>query len=373
MLIYRYIFLFIFTIFYSIKFNSLAVEPKINNFILNQNKNTIVVAQTQTVLAQKYTVLVNSNKIINPEKKEKAFYLAGILLTSITFLFIVFLLFKPEKQKNTKETKIPLVKTEVIVFTKNEAESLARENNIVIIPDTNANPVKSEDRSDIAEEKTSEPIFSMIGMEEDEELAYQPILEEIVEVREAELINSETTVAEIPPESTGSSEPQVNCDLMGKLTIVNSQTTKIDVVFELIQDLQKNSSVNSKRAKNLRRKAIWELGQTKDFRAIEHLIEILPKVGSLEKSLILDSISKIANHSFKTVNSVLLTSLEDESVEVRKNAIKDLIYLYQSLSSVTIQLSKMTEDSNLEVQNTAKWALEQFEKISFPIAFIDDK
>ena len=372
MFFYRYVFIFVFTIVYSIKINSFAVELKTNNFISNQK--TTFEARSQNAFTEKHIVLAEPSEVENIEETDKSLYLAGIALTSITFLFIVFILFKPEKQHDTEETKTALVEQEAIVPIENKAKPLAQKNNIVIIPDKNIDEVKSDNRLHIANEKTPEPIFSMIGMEQDEDLTYQPISEqEIIEIREAELIRPETTIAKISPESANSSEPEVNCDLMGKLTIVKSQTTKIDIVFELIQDLQKNSSANNKRAKDIRRKAIWELGQTNDFRAVEHLIQIMPEVESLEKSLILDSITQIANHSIKTINNVLLTSLEDESIEVRKNAIKDLIYLYQSLSSAVIRISQMTENSNMEVRNTAKWALEQFDKISFPVVSIDEK
>ena len=362
MFVYRYVSIFILTIVYIIglELNSLAIEPTIENNPLSNQR---------TSLKDKSIVLAEVNEAKDTEEINKKFYLAGIVLTSITFSFIVFFLFKPEKQPDTEEKiETDRVKPEPIVPIENKATSLAQENKSVIISDKNADLSKSDNRQNITKEITCGPVFSMIGMEE--ELVRKLILErEIVEITEVELIKPDI-VAE-SPELANSNEPKVNSDPMGKLTIVKSKTTEIDVVFELIQDLQNNSSVNSKKAKDIRRKAIWKLGQTNDFRAVEPLIQIMPRVGSMEKSLILDSIARIANRNFKTINNVLSISLKNESVEVRKNAIKDLRYLYQSLSSVTIRLSKMTEDSNMEVRNTAKWALEQFEKISFPIASID--
>ena len=152
---------------------------------------------------------------------------------------------------------------------------------------------------------------------------------------------------------------RVGANPLGKVTIVTSQTTEIDLVFELIKDLQQSD-------RELRRKAIWELAQTSDSRGIKPLVEIMPLVDSLDKSLILDAITKIADRSFKPLNNALVSSLDDESSEVRKNAIRDLTTLYESVSQITKRLNQMMEDSDQEVQQTAKWALKQFNQVSLP-------
>ena len=366
MSIYRYVFIFAFTIAHISGSSSLAVEPT-TNILISHQKNTSL-DKFQNIDREKYIVLAKPNEAETIEETDKSLYLAGIALTLITFIFIVFLLFKPEKQQDSEE--IVSVKGEVIIPVEDETISFAQKNNIVIIPDKNTNAATS----DAADKKTAEPIFSMIGMEQDEELAYQPISAvKTVEIQKAKALEPGTSVAETLPELANNSEPKVNCDLTGKLTIIKSKTTKIDVVSELIQDLQKNSKADSKGAKDLRRKAIWKLGKTNNFLAIEHLIQIMPDVESLEKSLISDSITQIVNRSFATVDNVLLTLLENESIEVRKSATEDLIYFYQSLSSAVIHLSKMTENSNAEVRNTARWALKRLDKISFPTISIDEK
>ena len=56
--------------------------------------------------------------------------------------------------------------------------------------------------------------------------------------------------------------------------------------------------------------------------------------------------------------------MSDNDAEVRKNAIQDLTSLYHSMSTITIRLSKMIDDRDLEVRQTAKWALEQFNQMA---------
>lgn len=375
MFVYRYISLFTFVVIYSfgLQLNSLAIEPTSKKNIL-LDRTIAAKADLPNDFRQEYIIIAAKSADEQTENVDKRLSLLGIAITSVGFLFMVFLLFKPEKKQDQEQTETALVDREAIESVENEATSLKAESDAIMISEQNTDLSESQERSNPKENESAEPVFPMIGMEQGEDLERLPISNrEIAEIDRSKLIKPETTVAEISEQLANASEPKVNSDLMGKVTIVRSQTTEIDVVFELIQDLQNNSSAKGIGAKDLRRKAIWELGQTNDFRAVEHLIQIMPEVESLEKSLILDSITRIANRSLETVNNVLLTCLDNECVEVRKKAIKDLTYLYQSLSLVAVHLAKMTEDSDTEVRDTAKWALKQFDKISFPVASIEEK
>jgi hypothetical protein len=144
-------------------------------------------------------------------------------------------------------------------------------------------------------------------------------------------------------------------EVLNKVTIVTAKTTEIDVVFELLQDLQQSDRF-------LRRKAIWKLAHTGDFRAIEPLVAIIPKVDSVDKTLILDAITKIAQRSWQPINKALYISLKDQNAEVKKNAIRDATVLYKSILPLTQCLSQMLGDSDREVQQTAQWALQQFQQ-----------
>ncbi|GAB4527028.1 MAG: hypothetical protein Tsb0014_07500 [Pleurocapsa sp.] len=141
----------------------------------------------------------------------------------------------------------------------------------------------------------------------------------------------------------------------GEITLFTSPTSKIDLVAELIEDLRKGD-------RQMRHRIIWELAQKSDSRAIKPLIEILPTVDSLEKSLILEAIAQIANRTLNPINNILISALNDENSEVRKNAIRDLANIYESISQVNRRLLQMLEDSDLEVQQTAKWALQKLQQ-----------
>ena len=143
---------------------------------------------------------------------------------------------------------------------------------------------------------------------------------------------------------------------LGKVTIATSKTTKIDLVFELIKDLQEGD-------REVRRKAIWELAQKSDSRGISPLIEMMPHVDSLERNLILEAITQITSRTLQPMNRVLLKSLEDDNPQVRKNAIRDLTRLYHLMSKVTKRLSQMTEDADLDVRQTARWALQELDRL----------
>ncbi len=135
-----------------------------------------------------------------------------------------------------------------------------------------------------------------------------------------------------------------------------SQITKLDIVPELIEDLQQ-------RDRNLRRKSIWELAQRGDSRAMKPLVELMVKVDSQERSLILEAMTQIASRTLKPMNKALSLSLEDVNSQVRQNAIRDLTRVYELMSQVTQRLSQAVNDSDEEVQETAKWALKELNQM----------
>ena len=135
-----------------------------------------------------------------------------------------------------------------------------------------------------------------------------------------------------------------------------SQVSKLDIIPELINNLQ-----HSDRAS--RRKTIWELAQRADSRAMKPLVELMVKVDSQERSLILEAMTQIASRTLKPMNKALSLSLEDDNSQVRQNAIRDLTRVYELMSQVTQRLSEATDDSDEEVQQTAKWALKQLNQM----------
>ena len=163
-------------------------------------------------------------------------------------------------------------------------------------------------------------------------------------------VNATTTVTNTP-KTKANLQTLPNQD---QVSVVKQTTRlpKIDIVETLIQDL--NAPDSSKR-----RKAIWELAQRADSRAVTPLVELLIDSDSKQRSLILEALAQIGTRTLKPLNRALTVSLQDESPEVRKNAIRDLLGVYESVLQVSNVLSHAANDSDAEVQETARWALSQ--------------
>ncbi|MDY6902149.1 MAG: peptidoglycan-binding protein, partial [Cyanobacteriota bacterium] len=135
-----------------------------------------------------------------------------------------------------------------------------------------------------------------------------------------------------------------------------SRLAKVNVVDELIQDLDSSNPTQ-------RRKAIWELGQKGDSRAIQPLVEQMVNADSQQRSLILAALAEIGTRTLKPMNRALAVSMQDESPDVRKNAIRDLTRVYDVMGQISQMLSMAMEDEDPEVQETAKYAVSQMNRI----------
>lgn len=135
-----------------------------------------------------------------------------------------------------------------------------------------------------------------------------------------------------------------------------SRLAKVNIVDELVKDL--GSTDPSKR-----RKAIWDLGQQGDSRAIQPLVDIMIDADSQQRSLILAALSEIGTRTLKPMNRALAMSLQDESPEVRQNAIRDLTRVYDMMTQLSQMLYHATHDNDANVQATAKYALSQMNRI----------
>lgn len=128
--------------------------------------------------------------------------------------------------------------------------------------------------------------------------------------------------------------------------------SKLDIIEALIEDLQQLNPA-------LRRKAIWELGQQGDSRAVEPLLDLLANSDSKQYSLILASLSEIGIRTLKPMNHAWSISLQNQNPEVRKNAIRDLTRIYELVNQISHLLHRATDDPDPEVQETARWAINQ--------------
>ncbi|AFY81267.1 HEAT repeat domain-containing protein [Oscillatoria acuminata] len=134
------------------------------------------------------------------------------------------------------------------------------------------------------------------------------------------------------------------------------QLAKIDAIETLIEELQS-------RVPTQRRKAIWELGQKGDSRAMQPLVSLLMDSDSRQRSLILASLAEIGNRTLQPMNRALILSLQDSNPEVRKNAIRDLTRIYDLVSQTSQLLRHAAEDSDPEVREAAQWALSQLSRL----------
>lgn len=135
-----------------------------------------------------------------------------------------------------------------------------------------------------------------------------------------------------------------------------ARLAKLNIVDELIKDLQSADPTK-------RRKAIWDLGQQGDSRAIQPLVDLMIDADSQQRSLILAALSEISTRALKPINRALAISLQDESPQVRQNAIRDLTRVYDMMAQMSQMLSHAVEDPDAEVQATAKYALTQMKKM----------
>jgi HEAT repeat protein len=135
-----------------------------------------------------------------------------------------------------------------------------------------------------------------------------------------------------------------------------SRLAKVDIVQDLIHDLKKSDP-------SQRRKAIWGLAQRGDSRAMEPLVQMMLKVDSQERSLILEAVSQIATRTLKPLDHALNIALQDNNSQVRKNAIRDMTRVYDLMSQMNQRLSLAINDSDEEVKETAQWALGQLNEL----------
>ncbi|MEA5619605.1 hypothetical protein VB711_17410 [Cronbergia sp. UHCC 0137] len=149
--------------------------------------------------------------------------------------------------------------------------------------------------------------------------------------------------------------PSTTTSLVPQLNVVD-EMRQIRKMKELIQDLQNIDP--SKRSK-----AIWNLGEEGDSRAIEPLLELMINADSQQHSLILSALAEITIHTLQPVNRALAISIQDKSPEVRQNAIRDLVRIYDMMTQMSQMLRYAVEDTDPEVQATAEYALDQIKRL----------
>lgn len=158
--------------------------------------------------------------------------------------------------------------------------------------------------------------------------------------------------------ATATNSPAATASVTPKLLppANTSRLAKVNIVEELINDLYSSDPVK-------RHKAIWDLGQQGDSRAIQPLIDLMIDADSQQHSLILSALGEISLRTLKPMNRALAISIQNESPQVRQNAIRDLTRVYDMMSQISQMLRHAVEDPDPEVQSTARYALNQIHRI----------
>ncbi len=168
-------------------------------------------------------------------------------------------------------------------------------------------------------------------------------------VKEKELVDPTGNVVANRPVTSDSKAPETPVSETTRLS-------KINIVEELIHELRIPDPAK-------RQKVIWELGQRGDSRAVQPLVDLMLDSDSRQRSLILSSLSEIGTRTLKPLTRALAISLQDENADVRKNAIRDLTRVYDMVAQISHLLNQATDDPDQDVQETARWALGQLNRI----------
>jgi HEAT repeats len=131
---------------------------------------------------------------------------------------------------------------------------------------------------------------------------------------------------------------------------------KGSIVESLIDELRQPDPIK-------RHKVIWELSQRGDTRAVQPLVDLMVDSDSKQRSLILSALSEIGGRTLRPMSRALAISLQDPNADVRKNAIRDLTRVYDMIAQISQMVQQATEDPDREVQETARWALGQLNRI----------
>lgn len=160
----------------------------------------------------------------------------------------------------------------------------------------------------------------------------------------------------LPPRLSAAKTDRNPASFNPELAAVQPNLPKFDIIEALILDLQ---SANGEK----RRRAIWELGQRADSRAVRPLVELMGQSDSQQRSLISAALAELGVSLLKPMQKALVISLQDPNPTVRKNAMRDLMRVYDVVVQTSQALPYVLADPDPEVRETAQWAMAQLEKL----------
>jgi peptidoglycan hydrolase-like protein with peptidoglycan-binding domain len=135
-----------------------------------------------------------------------------------------------------------------------------------------------------------------------------------------------------------------------------SMVSTLNLFDRLMADLQSGDLTQQ-------RKAIWNIAQQGDSRAVQPLVDLLINADSQQQGLILSALAEIGTRTLKPMNRALAISMQNDNPQVRKNAIRDLLRIYDMMAQMSQILRYALEDPDPEVQATAQYALNQINRM----------
>jgi len=210
-------------------------------------------------------------------------------------------------------------------------------------------------------------------------LALKPIQKPISvpNPHKVEALPSLVTHPLLPQETISSANSKANPDLIPDvevvedLEVIEKDNLDSDLHSGLVFPIQTTTRISSPELletlfaqlqdpnPKTRRKAIWEIAQKADSRAMKPLVDLMIESDSHDRTLILEALSQVGTRALKPLNQALAISLQDKNPQVRKNAIRDLTRIYDVMSQISEMLNYVLEDADSEVKETAKWAIDQ--------------
>jgi hypothetical protein len=219
-------------------------------------------------------------------------------------------------------------------------------------PTSSTTPVATTETSEIEQQKTS------VSSSETGVVSPSPSLESSKETTQTN--GKSSAQSHTPPHEGENLEKPSSQQSSQSATSISqnqpSQLAKINIVEELIKELQAPDPVK-------RRKAIWELGQQGDSRAVYPLLNLMLESDSKQQGLILAAMSEIGTRITRPLNQALVMALQADKPEVRKNAIRDLMRVYDAFGEVSHLLSHARHDPDPQVQETAQWAISKLHRL----------
>jgi hypothetical protein len=258
------------------------------------------------------------------------------------------------KTNSTRRSKWPLFWMGSGVFLVILAGGL-----LYIIKHWEVPPESEETETSEAEVGEIQP-ETIVELAENEEVSVYKPVNSVIEVQEIKPAEADKNGHGNHILTAASDEPQSPSQSVVTDSALEVQETtrlaKINIVDELIKDLQNPDPTK-------RRKAIWELAQRGDSRAIQPLVNSLIDADSKQRCLILEAISQIGHRTLKPLQRSLVICLQDENAEVRKNAIRDVTRIYELMAQTSQLLRHAIDDPDAEVQETARWAMTQMNRM----------